>query len=302
VQKFRTQSEVRYKTEEIDEVRYRTRPVTTMFKKTVPVYNIVPKPPAPPRIDTLESARAHGEKSVLPTATSYKDPGAPAYIPATASGNGRIHKDEYSVHREAEDLNYSTYMDSGVSASNDRLHKSYAPNQRIPADFLQVNIEEKRGLRPAENLQEHKFASPAERYYQKQDVADSGLRNRTKAAPSDHIDRSTPMNFRKESVEQTAQTAGEVDSVQGTTINAASHHRAASGATANYLDEPNKYVGRMKVYDTRNNRSNYNLNGNSGYMEVAFRGVEANKDGQTINENRNDGNGTKKGQDTGYQA
>jgi hypothetical protein len=66
VQKFETQTEVKYTTEQVPEERQRTRSVTTMVKKTVPVYNIVPKPPPSPEMDRLlHTVLAPEEKQIV---------------------------------------------------------------------------------------------------------------------------------------------------------------------------------------------------------------------------------------------
>jgi len=87
VQKFRNETEVKYKTEKVPERRVRTRTVTKMVNKTVPVYNVVKKPdPVVPQQDTLvETIPAVDEPTVLPPLTLNTAP--PIVYQSALSGN-----------------------------------------------------------------------------------------------------------------------------------------------------------------------------------------------------------------------
>lgn len=67
VQKFRNETEVKYKTEMVPEVRYRTRTSTKMVNKTVPVFNVVTKPQniAQPRDILVQTIPARVESTAL---------------------------------------------------------------------------------------------------------------------------------------------------------------------------------------------------------------------------------------------
>jgi len=87
VQKFRNETEVKYKTEKVPERRVRTRTVTKMVNKTVPVYNVVKKPdPVVPQQDTLvQTIPAVDEPTVLPPLTLNTAP--PIVYQSALSGN-----------------------------------------------------------------------------------------------------------------------------------------------------------------------------------------------------------------------
>merc|ERR1719397_2093783 len=73
VQKMKNMQEVQYKTEYVPEVRRRTRQVTKMVTKTVPVYNLVPKPPAPPGEDrVIKTVCAPEPNLILPAQTAVQ--------------------------------------------------------------------------------------------------------------------------------------------------------------------------------------------------------------------------------------
>jgi len=86
VQKFRNETEVKYKTEKVPERRVRTRTVTKMVNKTVPVYNVVKKPDPVPQQDTLvQTIPAVDEPTVLPPLTLTTAP--PIVYQSALSGN-----------------------------------------------------------------------------------------------------------------------------------------------------------------------------------------------------------------------
>jgi len=86
VQKFRKETEVKYKTEKVPERRVRTRTVTKMVNKTVPVYNVVKKPDPVPQQDTLvQTIPAVDEPTVLPPLTLNTAP--PIVYQSALSGN-----------------------------------------------------------------------------------------------------------------------------------------------------------------------------------------------------------------------
>jgi len=324
VQKFRTQTELQYRTEEVPEVRYRTRPVTKMVKKTIPVYNIVPKPPATPGKERiLQTMRAPEEKPVLPAATTYRGavhtPFVPAYV-ADVNSDSRIYRAEYPVSRETGDLNYSRYAGSGVPGNDGRLHTGYGTYTRNPAfDFVPVNEAEEQSLRQAERLSERKLTSQPEANERLQNFTDYGYRTGIKTEPL--YDPNVPLELGKDTVEYTVQTTEEKDKAEATTadnvaakdpliprgvsgitrdgrmsmnVYSAPRQASASGGTAYYRDQPSQQRGRTGVNNTDNDRIEKNLDGKLGYQGVAFGSAEANKDGRPRSNNYGDRYGTNK--------
>jgi len=89
VQKFRNETEVKYKTEKVPEKRVRTRTVTKMVNKTVPVYNVVKKPdPVVPQQDTLvQTIPAVDQPTVLPPLNLTTTTAPPIVYQNALSGN-----------------------------------------------------------------------------------------------------------------------------------------------------------------------------------------------------------------------
>jgi len=240
VRKFRTQTEVQYEQKEVDEVRYRTRPVTKMVTKTVPVYNIIPKPPEPPRKEVVEAPRALEEKAV-PTTTSSRNPGPSTHIPASMAGDGRISKGGYFVPLD--------------SVRNDRLGTDYAPDTRIPADFIPVSKEEERRLRQAENQAGLKYIGRSDAYNQLQNSADAGYLTRRETAPYD-IDLSVPLELGKESVERTAHATDRDNEVQASTEDASRSEAVSDGtAYSGQISEPGRKLKGSNACDNRNGKT-----------------------------------------------
>jgi len=125
VTKFRTKTEVKYKTENVPERRYKTRNVTKMVQKTVPVYNVVVKAQrAGQQQDTLvQTIPAPDTPTVLPPLTIQTGPvithssakteySAAAYAPANVvvpkidGGSSFI---DYGVHYDG-----TSFIEQGI--------------------------------------------------------------------------------------------------------------------------------------------------------------------------------------------
>jgi len=146
VQKFRNQSETRYKTETIPERRYRTRQVTKLVNKTVPVYNLVPKPPPSPPVQEdriVRTVPAPDDKITLPplTVLPSANPGkAVTFDLYDARREESGARNEYSAARHAGYGN--TSADAGhagygnIAADAGHGHTDYGA---VRADFNRID-------------------------------------------------------------------------------------------------------------------------------------------------------------------
>jgi len=159
VQKFRTETEVKYKTEHVPEVRYRTRPVTRIVKKTLPVYNIVPKPtPAPEEERVLRTILAPEEKSIVEATTVAQGNAIQTRaIPFSATENDQVTRiSKNGNHMTGQESAYLTReqgarIGSGFPTQYGYRYNDYCQQMPMPApmrgDVIPKNEDwKKRGI------------------------------------------------------------------------------------------------------------------------------------------------------------
>jgi len=150
VQKFRNQTETRYKTENIPERRYRIRKVTKLVNKTVPVYNLVPKPPPPPPVQEdriVRTVPAPEQKIILPPVTvlpSANPSAAVTFDLYDASREESGARNEYSAARHAgygniaADAGHAGYGNVAAGAGHGEMEYGHQTGA-LRADFNRID-------------------------------------------------------------------------------------------------------------------------------------------------------------------
>jgi len=135
VRKFRTKTEVKYKTENVPERRYKTRNVTKMVQKTVPVYNVVVKPQRTgEQQDTLvQTIPAPDTPTVLPPLTIQTGPvitHSSVKTENSAAAYASVNVAEPKIDGGASFINYGVHH-GGTRFIEQGLHQDYRDGEAV---------------------------------------------------------------------------------------------------------------------------------------------------------------------------
>jgi len=138
VQKFRNETEVKYKTETVPERRVRTRTVTKMVNKTVPVYNVVKKPEPPvQQPDTLvRTIPAVNQQTVLPPLTINTAP--PIVYQTSLIGNGAAVETSGGIS-ETSAVGMNSYDGYTAAQQGQVFLQGYDQTAAMTADFNRID-------------------------------------------------------------------------------------------------------------------------------------------------------------------
>jgi len=136
VQKFRNETEVKYKTEEVPERRVRTRTITKMINKTVPVYNVIrkPQPPANQQDTLVQTIPAVDQPPVLPPLTLNTAP--PIVYQSAVTDNTAVTSGAIA---ESSAVGMTSYEGCAGAQQSYVVHQGLDETAAMTADFNRID-------------------------------------------------------------------------------------------------------------------------------------------------------------------